>query len=266
MLFILNKIFLAHHVYILCPKTTAMNTLSTTRLLSVLILLFLPVHVVQAQMFSADEIARRQPLNFETFLTAGFEPMEFEFKGDNLPQNIQDLSFSDPVFRLSLENDNLGFTLGFAGRATGLDNRSFFNLGVRLGAPIRLINRPFIRVSAPFQLSTELTSVQDDQAGDDFQQSAVTAGIGPAISIRISDNLRISSVATPAYGFTVAAGGFFGGQMYSFENRNRLLIGRLLPNNVVSLGYTYKFQRFDIEQNRFDYNLTAHTITLGISF
>jgi hypothetical protein len=234
-------------------------------LLSVILIMLFSLPL-SAQMFSADEIARRQPLNFETFLTVGFEPMDFEYKGGPLPQNARNLSFSSPIYRVSLENDNLGFTLGFAGRATGLEDRSFFNLGVRLGAPLRLINRRAFRITAPFQLATELSSVQDDQAGDDFQQSTLTAGIGPALQLRISDNLRISTVATPAYGFSVAAGGFFGGQIYTFENRNRLLIGRLLPNSVISLGYSYKFQRFDIEQDRFDYNLRAHTFILGISF
>ena len=218
-------------------------------------------------MFSADEFTRNQPTTFSTFISAGFEPMDFEFQGETLPFGPDtDLSFSDPVFRLAVESQSFAVGMGFAGRATGLDDRSFFNLGVHLRAPIRLIEKRRISFRVPFQLSTELTTVQDSQVGDDFQQSTLAAGIGPFLELRFGPEIRLASSVIPSYGFSVAAGGFFGGQVYTLENRNHLMIGGILPGRAINIGYTYNFQRFDIEENRFDYNLVGHRFTIGVSF
>jgi len=220
-----------------------------------------------AQMFSADEFARRQPTNFSTFLTIGFEAADFQFKGGGLPLGPNsDLSFTDPIYRVAIENPSFGVSMGVAGRLTGLDDRSFFHLGVRLGAPLRLIQKRTFSLTVPLQLSTELTTVQDSRVGDDFQQSTLAVGLGPSVELRLNENLRFSSSAVPSYGFSVAAGGFFGGQVYTLENRNNILIGGILPGRAISLGYTYNFQRFDIEENRFDYNLVGHRFTIGVSF
>ena len=236
------------------------------KLLFLIALLLIPA-TSTAQMFSADEFVRRQPINFTTFLNVGFEPVDFEFKGGSLPLGpSSDLSFSNPVFRASIENESFGISMGVAGRVTGLDDRSFFQLGVKLGAPFRLIEKRKFSLRAPLQLSTELTSVQDSEVGDDFQQSTLAVGMGPNIEVRFTENLRISTALTPAYGFSVAAGGFFGGQVYTLESKNQLLIGGILPGRAISLGYTYNFQRFDIEEDRFDYNLVGHRFTIGVSF
>ena len=235
-------------------------------LLIILFLLIAPSESLFAQMFSADEIARRQPLNFSNFITVGFEPVDFQFRGEAPTPTFEDIAFTGSVYRFAIENESLGFNMGFAGRLTGLDQRSFFNLGVRIGVPIRFIERRNFAFRVPFQLSTDITSVQDDGGREDFQQSTFAAGAGPSVLFRFNENIRFSTSAIPSYGFSLAAGGFFGGQIYSFESKTRLLVGGIIPNKVLSLGYTYSFNEFDIEQDRFDYNLIGHRFTIGLSF
>ena len=131
---------------------------------------------------------------------------------------------------------------------------------------IRVFQNRFLSFQLPIDILTDVTSVQDSTPGDDFQQSSFSFGGGGKLGLRIGRNLQFFSTTTYNYGFGVSRGGFFGGEAYFIENSNRLVIGNLIPGQPIVLGYGYSFRSYDIEGNLFDYDLGAHSFSIGIPF
>lgn len=235
------------------------------------LLLSLTSHSVQAQLFSADQQAPiRRPLNATTFLTLSIESVDFQFKGDTPlnPLVSNDLSFNNRVVSFGFETPTFLASLALGGSLTGLpDQQSFVSLKIKIAAfQLRLLQTRFLTFQIPVEILTDITSVQDSTPGDDFQQSSFAFGGSGRINIRIANNLRLQSTTGYHYGFGVSRGGFFGGESYFIENTNRLVIGNLIPGQPIVLGYGYKFRSYDIEGNLFDYDLGAHTFSIGIPF
>lgn len=228
----------------------------------------LPVH---AQLFSADQQGPvRRPLNVTSLLTFSVENVDFEFQGiRNIgPFANNDLSFNSTVIRFAFEDASIYASLALGGSFTGLpDNQSYVNLKIKFSAfQLRLIQTRFLTFQIPVEVVTDLTSVQDDTPGDDFQQSAFAFGGGGRIGLRLGNNLRLISTTTYNFGFGASRGGFFGGEAYFIENYNRLIIGNLIPGQPIALGYGYTFRSYDIDGNLFDYDIGAHSFSIGIPF
>lgn len=225
----------------------------------------------QAQLFSADEqrsISR--PLTVSSLLTLSVESVDFQFQGENSGGlfGAQDLSFNASVIRFAFEDPSVFASLALGGSYTGLpDNTSYVNLKIKISAfRLPLIRGRFLTFQIPLEVLTDLTSIQDSTPGDDFQQSAFAFGGGGRLGLRIGRNLILTSTTTYSLGFGASRGGFFGGEAYFIENYNRLIIGNLIPGQPIALGYGYSFRSYDIDGEIFDYDLGAHTFTIGIPF
>jgi len=238
-------------------------------LLTFLMVLFLAAEV-QAQMFSVGSTPGRVDIP-RTAIYLGIEPADFDFTGGSLPNAINEgkFSFSGSLIRLEARLQGLEVFLASGGALTGIDDVTYFDAGIRAGYGLPIVRSENLLVQVPFQVMSGITNVTSDRGstgGAQFRQGALTVGAGAFIGVRPSSRFRMQAEFLPSYGFSFATGGTFGGSLAKLDGKFRLFFDRLFGNTGMSLGYNYKFNRFDIDENEFDYDLQAHTILVGITF
>lgn len=224
----------------------------------------------EAQMFSVGSEPGRIDVP-RTAIYLGWEPADFDYKGGDLaiPGTEGRFAFSGSLLRLRLETPALQFFLATGGQATGLDNVSYFDAGVQAGYSFSIIRNKQFFVQIPFQLVSSLTSVNADEGipnAPQFRQGALAAGLGGFIGVRPSERIRVQAGFVPHYGFSFATGGTFGGSLAKLDGKFRLFLDRIFGETGLSLGYNYKFNRYDVDENEFDYDLTSHSILVGVTF
>lgn len=237
-------------------------------LLTFLFLTTLLVSGAQAQMFSVGSAPGRVDIP-RTAIYLGLEPADFEYTGDPGDINSERYEFNGSLLRLRLETSGLSFFLATGGSITGIDDVSYFDAGVEAKYGITLYRKEALIIQLPVQIISSLTSVSSDrnfQSSSQFQQGSLAVGAGAFAGVRPADNFRFQLGFIPHYGFSFATGGTFGGSLAKLDGRFRLFFDRLFGDVGLSLGYNYKFDSFDVDENEFDYDLTSHSILVGITF
>lgn len=234
-----------------------------------ILLVFFSVEV-QAQMFSVGSEPGRTDIP-GTAVYLGLEPVDFNYTGGELqnPANEERFEFDGSLLRLRLETRSLQFFLATGGSLTGIDDVSYFDVGVQAGYRFSILRNENLTILLPFQIVSSLTSVDTDQNipnAIQFRQGALAAGAGGFIGLRASEQIRLHANFIPYYGFSFATGGTFGGSLAKLDGKFRLFFDRLFGDFGLSAGYNYKFNRFDVDENEFDYDLQSHSILLGITF
>ena len=255
-----------------CEYSTQHSRLIENRNLFLLLFTFLIFFAAdaRAQMFSVGGEPGRIDIP-STAIYLGLEPADFDYTGGALdvPGNEGRFSFSGSLLRLRLETPALQFFLATGGQLTGLDDVSYFDAGVQAGYSFSIVRNKQFTVQVPFQVVSSLTSVNTDETipnAPQFRQGALAAGLGGFISARPSERVRIQAGFIPHYGFSFATGGTFGGSLAKLDGRFRLFLDRIFGDTGLSLGYNYKFNRYDVDENEFDYDLSSHSILVGITF
>ncbi|MGK7371526.1 MAG: hypothetical protein ACNS64_15040 [Candidatus Halalkalibacterium sp. M3_1C_030] len=206
-----------------------------------------------------------------TAVYLGWEPADFDYTGGTLAITGTEgrFSFSGSLLRLRLETPALHFFLATGGQMTGIDDVSYFDAGVQAGYSFSIIRNKQLSVQIPFQLVSSLTSVNADEGipnAPQFRQGALAAGLGGFIGVRPSERIRLQAAFIPHYGFSFATGGTFGGSLGKLDGKFRLFLDRIFGETGLSLGYNYKFNRYDVDENEFDYDLASHSILVGVTF
>ncbi|MEX2633282.1 MAG: hypothetical protein WD267_04560 [Balneolales bacterium] len=221
----------------------------------------------EAQMFSvqAEESGRMDiPANN---VILGYEPTTFTFRhSDN--DAYSDYSFTDPVYRVRLELEGfqayagVGYNLGING------DINYLNAGAKLEGEFRFAGNQSYFLGIPLILSTDYLQIgsRDETArASEFRQSAAMVGIGLSFGARYN-RYRVESRIVPMYGFSVTSFGATGGSRSSITTQNRLYIDRLFNQIGITAGYDYRTSRYSLDDDRFDYDLTSHSIVLGLTF
>lgn len=224
----------------------------------------------KAQMFSVGGEPGRIDIP-TTGIYLGWEPVDFEYQGGDLalPVNEGRFAFSGSLVRLRLETPALQFFLATGGKLTGIDDVSYFDAGVQAGYRFSIVSSKKFTVQIPFQLVSSLTSVNTDESitnATQFRQGALAAGLGGFIGVRPTERVRVQAGFVPHYGFSFATGGTFGGSLVKLDGKLRLFLDRVFGDTGLSLGYNYKFNRFNVDENEFDYDLRSHSILIGVTF
>src|SRR6056297_480160 len=236
-------------------------------IISSIILLFSFPAVTQAQMFSVDDDdgPAAQMIEPTNILSIGFSPASFDFTGENISENDR-LDFDDLLFKIQFNTQGLDLSTAFGGSLTGMDDQSYVNLSARIYNNFVLKRSQKFLVSLPIQLTTDLTQVSRDISSTDFRQSSLTFGSGVASTLRPAERISIQLKATPNYGFSFSQGSIFGGSLFRFDGVANLLIHNVFGNRSLAIGYNFDFKNYDIDGDINDYELTAHTFTIGIGF
>lgn len=225
-------------------------------------------NVVMAQMFSVGdpEPTIETP---NTAVSVGIEPAEFEYTGSQEISGNGQFAFSGPLLRLRVESQGLDLFMASGGKLTGIDDVSYFDAGIKAAYLLPLYSKEKISVLLPIQLMSSLTTVTEQESlGNEpnFRQGSFVAGAGIRLLVRPVPQFRIEAAALPSYGFAFATGGTFGGSQAATELKFRLSRDRLFNDIGLSVGYDYNIRKFEIDGEQFDYDFTAHSILLGITF
>ena len=219
-----------------------------------------------AQMFSVSEQASQSTNTSSTYFRMGLSPVSFNYTGDNLNSNSPErLDFESTAFTLIFENPALNASLSFANGLTGADEEKYLNLSIDYLNRLFFVRSRSFQAGIPFGLNSNLVSVRNEQENNDFSQTVVAFGAGAFVSLKPSEKISLAIEGVPAYGFSNSKGGLFGGSNKSLLLRARLNFLNLIGSNGLSLGYDYKFSSYDLDVDDFDYDLTYHRLTLGIS-
>ena len=226
---------------------------------------FLKTSSVSAQMFSVDE----PPLQLgppSAFFRVGFAPASFAYSGPSfVDEQPEELEFENGLLYLALESAGLSASLAVGNGLLGMDDQSFFNLDLSFLNRFMIVRRPNTFIGIPVQLKTALTSASTSQRDENFYQTSFGIGGGAYANFRIAERIFFSNQFIPGYGFSNSNGGFVAGRTFYMTGQSRINILGVIGRRALSIGYDFDFRSFDIDEDLFDYDLTMHVLTIGIS-
>jgi hypothetical protein len=220
---------------------------------------------LSAQMFSVGNTEQR-PSVATSFLRFGWAPTDFNYTGNITgPGNLQGLEFNHGAFYLNFESPGFSIGMSLGNKLIGLDNIGYVDINLTLSNQFALIRSPRFFAGVPVQLYSSLTNINNDREEENFNQANFALGGGAFFLARLSRKISFYNEFTPGYGFSSSNGGFVGGYMFYMRGKSRLNIQDVFGGYALSIGYNFNFRSFDVEQELYDFDLTAHTISIGIS-
>lgn len=236
-------------------------------LLTAILSLFIFSDSIFAQMFSVDDGQRAERTIFTySSLSVGWELGDFSFTGDPGIAGADRFDFNDGILKLVFESPGIDMYLGLGGGLIGWENQNYLNIGATLYNNFVLTGSERFWLTLPLQLNTDLKRVHTDGASRQFQQSAFQVGAGLGGRARFSENLNATLRVVPSIGFSNSQGAFVGGTASSIDGKARIILDNVLGESGLILGYSYRFRRYNIDADVFDYDYNGHTFTLGITF
>lgn len=231
------------------------------------VLVYLIPTLVKAQMFSVDSIEKKTTESHTYFrIGTGFNDFVYTGNPAAVAEN-QRLGFNHNSISFQLESASTGFELGLnvSNKVMGLKDNTYFNFSIYYTNALLFIREEYIHVGVPIRVGSELVTVTGDHSPDRFSQTAVSLGAGGYINIKLKDKVSFTNYFTPGYGFSSSSGGFFGGSMAYFAGKSRINFLNFFGNKNLSIGYDFRKFIFDLDKDKYDYDLKNHLITIGIS-
>lgn len=248
--------------------TTQMFSSSFYRVPALLVFLCAALFLVEplhAQMFSQGSTDRERSYG-NSQLLAGTDWVTFDYQGSTPQSPAERYDVNGNALVLQFETDAIDMYLRGLGKLTGSSDGSLFNLGARLHNRFQIYQSGPFRLLFPIQLQTDLLRSRRDESSRQFQQTIIQAGAGLAATLGSSRSVQAKLSILPSYGFSNSAGSFFGGSVGSLQGRSRIQIPGILPNRMVVIGYDYRFRKYNIDIDSFDYRLRSHTAVIGFTF
>lgn len=233
-------------------------------------LTFFCAPVAHGQMFSGDDSPGRYDRPTAAVFV-GWEPIDFEYQGDAGVLAAGTYGFSGSLLRVRFEGSGANVYLGAGGGLTGLDESSYFDAGIRYGYGIGLIRSPNFSLGLPIVLHSSFTSVSNDDMvvvdAPQFEQGTFEFGGGLSANVRLTPKLRLAVQGIPSYGFSFSTRERdASGSISAIKGEGRLYFDHLFGKTGLSLGYDYNMRRFDIEGQVLDYDASAHSFLIGLTF
>lgn len=276
-MFVSKKLLQNYHIImtqiideVLGKLRNALKTKFKHQFLAIAILWTVFPLLTTAQMFSVDDSPDRFGIP-SAAVFIGFEPIDFNYEGSTVVPGAGAYEFSGNLIRLQFETPGINAYLGTAGQATGLDDFSYFDAGIRVGHGLTVFRNQNVLVQIPLQLHSSITSVNNNELAvnpaPDFDQGTFEFGGGLDFNARLAPQFRIGANVIPSYGFSFSTReGNAGGSVTTVKGQGRLYFDQLFGNTGLSLGYNYNFREFDIDAEVLNYNASSHSILIGITF
>lgn len=232
--------------------------------LFLILLVFVSVDI-EAQMFSVADRQERitRPT---TLIRVGVAVADFTYQGSLAGPEPSLLEVDNTLLALTFETLGLSANAKIGNSITGIDDGSFFDLNLRFTNNINVVRRQKLQAGFPIQLSTGLTTSNNDFNENRFNQSHFSGGAGLFCNINPTRKLQWQNSGLIGYGFSNSNGGFFGGTMNYISAGSRVNLLNFINERTLSIGYDYVLRSYDIDSEIYDYDLSAHQITIGVSF
>lgn len=117
-----------------------------------------------------------------------------------------------------------------------------------------------------------LTSVSNDERVSDFstpqfREGSLSVRIGAGFNVHLSSRVRLGFGIIPNFGLAYSAGRENGGgSVLGVAGKARLYFDHLFGSVGLSLGYGYRFRRFNIKGTILDYNAIENKFLIGVTF
>jgi hypothetical protein len=233
--------------------------------LIITIVMIIPLSA-EAQMFSVKNTHHRTNEIPHFHIYAGAGPAHFDYRPND---NKGIHAFHGQAFQLVLEAYNFKIYLS---KGLGLDQVSFFETGIQGGYKLPVYHSTNVHFGVPVQLQLGLTTVTNDEQISNintrqFREGNLSARIGADLTTRLTPLLRLNAGIIPSFGLVYSASrNTGGGSVFGAEGDARLYFDHLFGSVGLSLGYGYRFRRFDIKGNDLDYNAIEHKFLIGVTF
>lgn len=227
-------------------------------------ILFFATEIVSAQMFSVSD-RRAEVTEPTSILRIGSSITDFSYMGTSTQNGPELLNIDQSILVASFETMGLSANALIGNRISCVEDGSFFDLNIKFTNGIRIIRRQKVQFGIPIQLSTGLTTSNDDFYDDRFNQSYFSGGTGLFLNTRPNRKLQANLDGIIGYGFSNSSGGFFGGNLVYYSASVRINWLNAIGSRTLSFGYDYIFRGYDIDVSLYDYDLSSHQFTLGIS-
>ena len=244
--------------------------LITTIFAAMLILAGGWINPLQAQMFSVGETGPQygRPMS-EIFV--GVQSMDASFRGSSAINGAGIFEYDGPVIMVGYNTVGLSLYLSAGGKVTGVDDASYFHTGGNYDFGLSLYRSSKVSLNIPLRIASRYTNITSNRSlifptVSRFEFGMIAAGAGLNGVWRPADNFRIEVGAVPAYGFSFATGGLFGGSIGTVNAHGKLYFDRLFGSKGLSIGYKYDLRRYDVEEDVYDYDLKGHSVEIGITF
>ena len=236
--------------------------MTVKKILLVLSLALVPL-AGYSQMFSVYNQPERISTN-KTSFRIGTSLTDFTFQGSD-PEDVavELLEVSSPILVVGVESSGLQVNALVGNRFTGIKDGSFFDLNLRFTNSVRIVRNQKFVFGIPIQLATGITTSNSDFEQERFSQTIFSAGTGASLEYNFKRKINLTASGIAGYGFSNSNGGFFGGSLFYSNAKARLNFLNIFGDKGISLGYDYSFKSFDIEAERFDFDLSAHLLTIG---
>lgn len=233
----------------------------------VLIPVILFPYAAFSQMFSvASDVDIPATPSLYVRLGAGLNSFDYTGNPAVLPMTSRlDSKFNS--INLIVENSDGGFMLGgeLANHFTGFKSMTFLNIFAAYTGYIISYNAKNLRMGIPYRFGVDITTLTGKATQDRFAQTAASLGLGGKIELKFNDSVTFTNQFFPGIGVSSSKGGFFGGSVSYLAGQSRLSFLRLLGRRSVSLGYDFKKYFFNLDGERYDYNLGTHIFSIGVS-
>ncbi len=230
-----------------------------------LFVIFIPA-TLSAQMFSVDNSSPQVRFT-SSYLRVGPAFTNFSYKGSDLGVGFSPLSFEGTGLHLAFETPGFEINLKLANKLTGLDDKNYLDFDVAYNSYLPVSVKRSVQIGIPVIIHSGLVSVvENDGIADDFSQFVIGINGGLLANFRLGNALEFNNQGTYGYGFSSSNGGFFGGTATRLKLESRVNFLTLLKRRALSIGYNYELRSFDIDGEQFDYDLSGHSVTVGLSF
>ena len=243
---------------------------SRLALLATVLVLFIPGFAL-SQMFSVEEPERRARVSTSALLT-GLEYVDMRLRTD--PDGSPPVySISDPVYKaiLTLPGIELygAYRSGLGDSDIGADTLTYMNLGANVFGSMPVYQTRRVGLFVPLMLSTDFLGIRSTRSqpeAEQFRESSASIGFGFGGDVNVFNRVRLRLQTIPKIGFTVSSVGRDSGQITSLNSNIRLSSDRILGRLGLAAGYGYSWRRYSGSDPAFRYDITTHSILVGISF
>jgi len=216
-------------------------------------------------MFSVPDRQERI-INPTTIIRIGTSITDFSYMGNISGSEPRLLEVDNTLLAISFETLGLAANANIGNSITGINDGSYFDLNLKFTNGFSVIKRQKVQLGVPIQLSTGLTTSNNDFNENRFNQTHFSGGSGVFLNINPTRKIQLQNSGLFGYGFSNSNGGFFGGTMNYNSVSSRVNLLNFIGDRTLSIGYDYTFRSYDIDSEVYDYDLTGHQITIGVSF
>lgn len=219
-------------------------------------------------MFSIEEPEVRSRISSSS-LSFGLDFLNMKLR-PHLDSNNPEYKISDPIYRLRLELPGIEAYAGLKNNTGTADTLNYLNLGANISGALPLAGNRRVGISIPLWLSTDYVRVQSSSGqqreGDHFRQSSASIGVGVETYYNMTRSIRFRANVVPQIGFTVSSVGSDSGQMSSLHGKFRLYVDSIYRRFGLVAGYNYSWRRYSGTEERFHYDISGNSASIGISF